>query len=72
MSQEFDWENAEDDLVIHTAQAVAVYNNEKGDIVIRQERHWDENEDPFIVVPISAGPILVEKLQKLLAEAEAS
>jgi hypothetical protein len=42
VSQEFDWNEAGDDLIVPSTQAVAVYLNPAGDIVIRQERHWNE------------------------------
>jgi len=29
---------------------LAVYWNTRGDLVIRQERDWSENDDPFLVI----------------------
>jgi hypothetical protein len=72
MSQDFDWNDAKDDLIVPSTQAVAVYLNTAGNIVIRQERDWNGDDDTFVVVPISAGQKLIEKLQELMAEAKGS
>ncbi len=46
---DFDW--AKDETVIFREQkATAVYLNEDGAAVIRQEKNWDEEDDIYIVV----------------------
>ena len=70
MSQDFSWNDAKDDLIVPSTQAVAAYLNPAGDIVIRQERDWHEEEDHLVIVPISFALKLVAKLEALLAEAE--
>jgi hypothetical protein len=49
-SREFDWNAFEGDVIQQQVEKVAVYANPRGDIVIRQERRWDEEEDVFIVI----------------------
>lgn len=46
-SDDFDWFN-DSSVVQHDIQSLAIYPNNKGQIVIRQERSWDEEEDPFV------------------------
>jgi hypothetical protein len=55
---DFDWvENA--DIVVQEQRATAVYINPKGHVVIRQERSWCEEEDPFIVIkPENLMPLI--------------
>jgi hypothetical protein len=51
-SKEFDWADAQerDCIVQQQVHRVAIYDNPRGDVVIRQERDWNEEEDPFIVI----------------------
>jgi hypothetical protein len=51
-STEFDWANASirDCTVQQQVHRVAIYDNPHGDVVIRQERDWNEEDDPFIVI----------------------
>lgn len=52
MARDFDWHNEEskEDIIFPTVQAVAVYSNPRGDVVIRQQDSMG-NDDSFIVVP---------------------
>ncbi|OWY35280.1 hypothetical protein [Herbaspirillum aquaticum] len=49
MSDKFDW-NDKDAVVVQRVDAIAVYQNEKGDIVIRQQDSMGE-DDHYIVIP---------------------
>jgi hypothetical protein len=51
-STEFDWADAQEHVRIVQQQVhrVAIYDNLHGDVVIRQERDWNEQDDPFIVI----------------------
>jgi hypothetical protein len=49
-SDQFNWDDVADSVVQQSAERVAIYSNPHGDIVIRQERRWDEDEDVFIVI----------------------
>jgi hypothetical protein len=37
-------------VVLRQQRMTAVYRNTAGDLVIRQERDWNEEEDPFVVI----------------------
>lgn len=61
---DFDW--GDDDCVIVESQAaVAVYCNEKGAVVIRQERAWCDEGDHFVVIDTRNVPTLINKLREL-------
>jgi hypothetical protein len=50
MGEEFNWSDVEDDLVLSGQLAVAVYENPKGDTVIRQEADHSRDEDSVIII----------------------
>lgn len=45
----FDW-IGDDSIVLKRQDAIAIYRNGHGDVVIRRERDWNEDEDTCIVV----------------------
>lgn len=45
----FDW-NDDEGVIIPVQAAVAVYENQRGDIVIRQQRAWDKDSDTLIFI----------------------
>lgn len=64
----FDW-TGDDSVVLGEQLAVACYINTRGNVVIRQERGWDEQDDTIIVVrPENLGH-LIGALQRLEREA---
>jgi hypothetical protein len=67
MSDKFDW-NDEDDLVIPSQLAVAVYVNPKGEIVIRQQSDPSRDEDTYVVIAKSYVPIVIAALQRHLKD----
>ena len=50
MREQFDWDAHQADVPIRTQMAIAVYRNADDDIVIRQERRDEHDDDQFIVV----------------------
>jgi hypothetical protein len=46
---EFDWYSGQDSIVLQEQRAVAIYRNQENELIIRQERGHDE-EDDFIVI----------------------
>jgi hypothetical protein len=66
MSDEFEWSAQNEDIVQHSVQGVAAYINQYGNITIRQERGWDENEDTIVVLTIDSARRLAEKLKELI------
>lgn len=51
MCDEFVWAPDESAVVFKTVQAVAVYSNPDGDIVIRQQASPLDDEDQIVIVP---------------------
>lgn len=47
---EFDWYRTDDCIVLREQPATAIYVNNTGSLVIRQEKTWDRDEDTFIYV----------------------
>jgi hypothetical protein len=72
MSDDFDWNAMEDDLVVNPARRVAAYFNPRGEVVIRQEDNDFFGMDPFIVIPTRDVPRLIEKLRDLVQSKQMS
>lgn len=66
MSADFNWTSSEEAVVFPTVQAVAVYTNPNGDIVIRQEAGSTDDEDSFVVIPKTHAVSLVSAIQREL------
>lgn len=48
---DFDWSNDNESIVVQEIKATAVFYNDTGNIVIRQEGSYPDHEDHFIVLP---------------------
>lgn len=46
---DFDWAN-DPSVILQEQRATAIYKNKYDGVVIRQERSWDEESDPFLVI----------------------
>jgi hypothetical protein len=44
---DFDW-TSDDSIAVHDQPAIAIYANGCGQVVLRRERSWDEEDDCFI------------------------
>ena len=64
---DFDW-GTDDSVVLHEQRATAVYQNRFGGLVIRQEKTWDEESDPFIVIGAENTVTFMEALAKRARE----
>lgn len=53
---------SDDAVIIPEQQAIACYFNPAGDLVIRQERSWDREEDSFVFVHKSNLAAFLDKL----------
>lgn len=62
-SEPFNWQKDEDCIVVHHQAAVAIYRNEQGSLVIRQERDWNEDEDQIIVITKAAENEFMSRLR---------
>jgi hypothetical protein len=63
-SNDFSWSD-EALIVVKRVDAIAVYKNPQGDIVIRQESRTGD-EDNIVIVPAQYAYTLVESMQRLL------
>jgi hypothetical protein len=72
MATGFNWhgEDAEDCIAIRSVSAVAVYVNNAGDIVIRQEGGM--SDDQTVVVPVSFIPALTAAIERAVEESTAN
>lgn len=61
MGSDWNW-NDKESTVIPAVQAVAVYTNPSGDIVIRQQDHYGD-DDAVIVIPRSQAAQLAKALR---------
>lgn len=63
MSEKFDWnsEKIKESVVMKSVQAIAVYTNPDGDVVIRQQDSMGD-EDHFVVLPKSSAKALVKAI----------
>ncbi|MDR9850773.1 hypothetical protein [Herbaspirillum huttiense] len=62
MLDKFDW-NDKDTVVVQRVDAIAVYQNEKGDLVIRQQDSMSDH-DHYIIIPpdrVFDSPQLLER-----------
>ena len=66
MQEEWDWKS-NDSVIFPTVQGIAVYMNEHGDAVIRQESLSEAEDDAYIVVPQDRLDAVIQALasQKL-------
>lgn len=63
--EQFYW-SRDEAVIIKPVQAIAVYRNGSDDIVIRQERHEFQDDDPYVVVPQAQLSKLIDALRKEL------
>ena len=58
---DFDW-SRDDSIVLNEQPATAVYENTAGDIVIRQARAWDREDDTICVIAKQNLQVVIDKL----------
>lgn len=63
----FDWSVNNEDVLLAEQKTTAVYVNRWGQAVIRQERSWDEESDPFMTIDHAHLPVVIERLQEIAA-----
>ncbi|WP_340672539.1 hypothetical protein [Bradyrhizobium ottawaense] len=61
----FDWSVNNEDVLLAEQRTTAVYVNRWGQAVIRQERNWDEESDPFMTIDHKHLPAVIERLQEI-------
>ena len=65
---DFNWQDNEEAIVIPRQDAIAVYANPDGDVVIRRERDWNEQDDVFIVINRKCVHSVIEAMERTLSE----
>ncbi len=68
-SQDFSWRDA-DAVVVRQQDAIAVYSNPDGDLVIRRRQAWNEDEDVWIVVAQAQIRTVIDAMEKVLTEVQ--
>lgn len=64
---DFDW--ADDPAVVLRSQpATAIYHNPMGHLVIRQERSWAQEDDPYVMISPENAVTFMEALAKRARE----
>lgn len=66
-NDDFDWHDDES-VVLKSQPATAIYYNPKGHIVIRQERSWAEESDPYVIISPENAVTFMEALAKRARE----
>lgn len=66
-TEEFSWRDT-DAVVVRQQDAIAVYSNPDGDLVIRRRRAWDEDDDVWIVVAQAQVRTVIGAMEKVLNE----
>jgi hypothetical protein len=61
---DFSWTDT-DSVVVRQQAAVAVYENPDGDVVIRRQRDWNENEDVFVVIPRDQVRTVIKAIERV-------
>jgi hypothetical protein len=64
--EDFDWSPRNRDIICPDQQAVAIFLNHWGQVVFRQERSWDEEDDVWVRINFDCLPKVIERLQDLL------
>jgi len=61
---EFDWRGDTDAVILHEQRPTAIYTNKFGEIIIRQQAAWDEDEDSFIYIRAENFNTFLDELTK--------
>lgn len=61
----FQWTVNNEDVLLPEQRTTAVYLNRWGQVVIRQERQWDEDSDPFMTIDHAHLPAVIARLQDI-------
>jgi hypothetical protein len=64
----FDWSYKNRDVIVPEQRSLAIYKNNFGQAVLRVERYWDEESDPFIVIDHAQIPGVIAALRAIADE----
>jgi hypothetical protein len=68
-TEDFSWRDTES-VVVRQQDAVAIYSNPDGDLVIRRRQAWDEDSDVWIVVAQTQIRTVITAMEKVLSEVQ--
>jgi hypothetical protein len=68
-SEDFKWNDTES-VVVRQQDAIAVYPNPAGDLVIRRRQAWNEDEDVWIVISAAQVRNVIGAMERVLKEIE--
>jgi len=68
-SEDFSWQDT-DAVAVRQQDAIAIYSNPDGDLVIRRRRAWDEEDDVWIVVAQTQIRTVIDAMGKVLKEVQ--
>jgi hypothetical protein len=68
-NDDFSWRET-DAVVVRQQDAIAVYSNPDGDLVIRRRRAWDEDNDVWIVVAQTQIRTVIDAMERVLKEVQ--
>jgi hypothetical protein len=64
------WSRDNPDLICPAQSAIAIYQNNYGQAVIRQERGWNEEEDAYVIISKQYLQDAIDRLQRILSASE--
>ncbi|UGY23572.1 hypothetical protein HU675_0037390 [Bradyrhizobium septentrionale] len=64
---EFNW-NDDDSIILREQRATAAYRNRVGELIIRQQARWDDDEDTFVYISPENEVAFMEGLAKRARE----
>ena len=64
----FDWSYKNQDVIVPEQRSLAIYKNNFGQAVIRVERNWDEEADPFVAIDYTQIPAIIAALRAIADE----
>jgi hypothetical protein len=67
MSKDFDWSEDRANIVVKPVEAIAVYKNDDGNIVIRQQDAMGD-QDSFVVIPAQHAAKLIAAIRRELKD----
>jgi len=68
-NEDFSWRDP-DAAVVRQQDAIAVYSNPDGELVIRRRRAWDEDDDVWIVVAQTQIRTVIDAMEKVLKDVQ--
>ena len=68
-NEDFSWRET-DAVVVRQQDAIAVYSNPDGDLVIRRRQAWDEDGDVWIVVAQTQIRTVIDAMEKVLKDVQ--